>query len=211
MNESVQKSKNISILGILVTILVTAGFVWAAMEWLNRNNEQLSKNTIQADEQNTFLNMRLISQAQKKYIQKDWNGDGNKTYAVYFVHLWTSVTAKGEPVPVNLIPREIGFATEIARALHGYYFWDLHDHVINADGTLKGFDYTKEWAVIALPALNGETGMLNFLADYSGNIYVNSAKYVPLQYPEDPARSGWKKIDSLEELKTFQKNVVYPE
>ena len=33
-----------------------------------------------------------------------------------------------------------------------------------------------------------KTGMLNFLADHSGNIYVNKAKYIATQYPDDPSR-----------------------
>ena len=211
MNKSeTTQSQNISISGIIVTILVTAGFVWAAGQWLNRNNENEGQSsTMQANEHRTLSHLQLISQAQKKYIQNDWDQDGKKTYAMYFVHLWTSLDKEKDPVAVNYISRDLGFATEAARAVDGYYFYDLHDQMVPGTGEVRPFNYEKEWCILGMPVYHGKTGKINFIADHSGNIYVNKAKYVPAQYPGEPSRFGWTKIDNLEQLQAFQKNISY--
>ena len=117
-------SRNISITGIIFSIVVTAGFVWATVQLytLWSGPGQLTVNDMQSNEQRAFLNLRSIAQAQKKYKETDWDGDGKKTYAKYFIHLWTSVSAAGDPVCVELIPKKLGFAIEPARAINGYYF-----------------------------------------------------------------------------------------
>jgi hypothetical protein len=201
MNEN-----KVSITGIVFTIAVTIGFIWAAAQWLHRNAnpDKLTVERMQANERTAFSNLKLISQAQKKYKETDWDKDGKKTYVMYFVHLWRSVTTTGEPIKVDFIPKRLGFAMDAARAIDGYYFVDLHDRVWQ--GNTKSLDYEKEWAVLAVPVSNGPGGLLNFLADQSGNIFVNSAKYVPLQYPENLAASGWKKIETIQQLIELQHN-----
>jgi hypothetical protein len=211
MTEAMQKNQ-FNITGIIVTIAVTAGFIWAAMQVLNRDSDQaqLPVNRMQASEAHAFANLQMISQAQKKYKETDWDGDGNKTYAMYFVHLWTSVSTKSEPIQVGLIPRKLSFAMEADKAIDGYYFIDLHDRVSRQAQGQVPMDYEKEWGVLGLPVNYGRTGMLNFLADQTGGIFVNSAKYVAPQCPENPAAAGWMKIDGVEQLKDFQKKIIYP-
>jgi hypothetical protein len=165
---------------------------------------------MQINEQHAFLNLQIISQAQKKYKETDWDNDGKKTYAKYFIHLWTSVIASGEPIRIGLIPKEIGFAIEPARAIDGYYFVDLHDRVIPTNNETQRLDYEKEWAVLAVPPTDGQTEVQYFLADNSGGIFVKSAKYVPTQYTDDPTSNGWTKIDSIQQLKDYQKKISYP-
>jgi Protein of unknown function (DUF2950) len=211
MNEVLHK-KELSITGIIVSIAVTAFFLWAAMQWYNHNSDQaqLSVGWIQANEVHAFENLLMISQAQKKYKETDWDGDGKKTYAKYFVHLWTSVNAKSEPIRIELIPKKLSFAMEAAKAIDGYYFIDLHDRISRQAPGQIPMDYEKEWAVLGLPVNNGQTGTLNFLADQTGSIFVNSAKYVAPQCPENPAAGGWTKIEGVEQLKDFQKKIIYP-
>ena len=43
-----------------------------------------------------------------------------------------------------------------------------------------------------------------------GGIFVKSAKYVPTQYTDDPTSNGWTKIDSIQQLKDYQKKISYP-
>ena len=212
MNEALQK-KEFNITGIIVSIAVTAAFLWAAMQWYNRDSDQaqLPVDGMQANEVHAFANLQMISQAQKKYKETDWDGDGKKTYAKYFVHLWTSVSTKGEPIRIELIPKKLSFAMEAAKAIDGYYFIDLHDRMSPQAGGQVPMDYEKEWAVMGLSINEGQTGMLNFLADQTSSIFVNSAKYVAPQYPENPAASGWIKIEGVEQLKDFQKKIVYPQ
>jgi hypothetical protein len=212
MNEALQK-KEFNITGIIVSIAVTAAFLWAAMQWYNRDSDQaqLPVDWMQANEVHAFANLQMISQAQKKYKETDWDGDGKKTYAKYFVHLWTSVSTKSEPIRIELIPKKLSFAMEAAKAIDGYYFIDLHDRMSRqAEGQVP-MDYEKEWAVMGASINNGQTGMLNFLADQTGSIFVNSAKYIAPQCPENPAAGGWTKIEGVEQLKDFQKKIVYPQ
>jgi len=212
MNEALQK-KELSITGIIVSIAVTAGFVWAAMQLYNRDSgqAQLPVDWMQSNELHAFANIQMISQAQKKYKETDWDGDGKKTYAKYFVHLWTSVSTKSEPIRIELIPKKLSFAMEAAKAIDGYYFIDLHDRISPQAGGQVPMDYEKEWAVMGLSINEGQTGMLNFLADQTGSIFVNIAKYVAPQCPESPAAGGWTKIEGVEQLKDFQKKMVYPQ
>jgi hypothetical protein len=212
MNESLQKNQ-FNITGIIMTIAVTAGFLWMAYQWYNRDSDQsqLSVGRMQADEVHAFTNLQMISQAQKKYRETDWDGDGKKTYAMYFVHLWTSVSTKGEPIRIDLIPKKLAFAMEPAKAIDGYYFIDLHDRVSRQAAGQVSMDYEKEWGVLGLPVKNGQTGILNFLADQTGSIFVNSAKYVAPQCPENPAAAGWIKIEGVEQLRDFQKKIIYPQ
>jgi hypothetical protein len=212
MNEALQK-KELSITGIIVSIAVTAAFLWMACQWYNRDSDQaqLPVDWMQANEVHAFANLQMISQAQKKYKETDWDGDGKKTYAKYFVHLWTSVSTKSEPIRIELIPKKLSFAMEAAKAIDGYYFIDLHDRRSRQAGGQVPMDYEKEWAVMGLPVNNGQTGMLNFLADQTGSIFVNSAKYVAPQCPENPAAGGWIKIEGVEQLKDFQKKIIYPQ
>jgi hypothetical protein len=210
MNETQQK-KQFNIIGIIVTMAITAGFFWAAMQWLNRDSEKaIPVVRMQENEVRAFENLRTISRAQKIYKETDWDGDGEKKYAMYFVHLWTSVSTKSEPVRINLIPKRLAFAMEVAKAIDGYYFIDLHDRLSHQARGQVPMNYEKEWAIMGLPANNGQTGMLNFLADQTGVIFVNSAKYVAPQCPENPAAAGWTKIDSMEQLWDFQNKIIYP-
>ena len=207
-----QHKKEFSIIGIIVTVAATAGFIWAASQWYYCDSDQmkLSIDRIQANELNTFTNLQVIFHAQKKYKEKDWDGDGNKIYAIYFVHLWTSVSTKGEPVLIDLIPKKLAFAMEADKAVNGYYFIDLHDKITRGVQTQVPIDYGKEWVVLALPAGRDRTGVLNFLADQSGSIFVNTAESAATQYPEKPDAAGWIKIEDIEQLKDFQKKTIYP-
>lgn len=210
MNKS---NKKISIAGIIFSIVVTAGFVWAAVQWyaLWSGPGQLTVNDRQSGEQRAFLNLQSLAQAQKKYKETDWDGDGKKTYAKYFIHLWTSVSTAGDPVRVELIPKKLGFALERARAIDGYYFADLHDRILPPNNELQGLDYEKEWAILAVPLTDSQTEMLYFLADNSGSIFVRPAKYIPLQYLDNPLSNGWTKIDTIQQLQDFQKRIIYPQ
>src|SRR5664279_2689909 len=108
------RKKKLSTAGIILTIAVSAGFVWAAMQWLGRDVSatQFTAEGMKANERKAFSNLQLISQAQKIYKETDWDGDGKKTYAMYFVHLWRSVSPTGQPIRVELIPRRLGFAMD---------------------------------------------------------------------------------------------------
>jgi len=207
------KSDNkISITGVIFSIVITVCFVWGTVQWYNLwQSPKSTVQNMQINEQHAFLNLQIISQAQKKYKETDWDKDGKKTYAKYFIHLWTSVSASGEPIRIGLIPKELGFAIELARTIDGYYFVDLHDRVLPANNETQRLDYEKEWAVLAVPLTDGQTEARYFLADNSGSIFIKSAKYVPPQYFDNPLSNGWTEIDTIQQLKDFQKKIIYPQ
>jgi hypothetical protein len=221
MNESDKKNeplktsggKKLTVTGIIFTIIATAGFLWAAIQWQKtwQKPDMATAQDMQLNEQHAFLNLQTIANAQKKYKETDWDGDGKKVFSKFFIHLWTSVSPSSDPIAVNLIPRKIAFATEESRAIDGYYFADLHDLDLPEERGKQSLNYESQWAVLALPTDHGQTGILNFLADSSGSIFVNPAKYIPMLYPEVPASKGWLKIESIQQLQEFQKKLSYPQ
>jgi hypothetical protein len=198
MDKSVKK---LNLTGIVFSIIVTAGFVWAAMHlyafWAGPGKSAALD--IKSNEVSAFLNLQLISQAQKKYKEADWDKDGKKTFAKYFIHLWSSVGCSGEPIYVGLIPKKLAFAIETTRAIDGYYFVDLHDRVFS-NGETQRLDYEKEWAVLAVPVGDGQRDAKYFLADSSDNIFVKTARYIAPQYFDDLISNGWTKIDTIKQL-----------
>jgi hypothetical protein len=128
---------------------------------------------------------------------------------MFFVHLWTSVSQRGESIPVKLIPRELAFAMEDTLMVDGYYYVDLHKRRLEGNA-FREFDYEKEWAMAAVPGNAGRTGVLSFIVDQGNVIYVTPRRHSQPEYPHEPEGSGWKRIDTAAELKEFQKFVNYP-
>ena len=162
-----RQNKKITAPGVIITVLVTFGFLWAASQWFNRYDwpPKLTVGDMQANEVHAFENLTLIAQAQEKYKLRDWDGNGKKTYADYFVHLWTTVDKENTPVLIELIPRKLGFAMGPTEAVDGYYFLDLHSRVLLEKGQKSKLNYEKEWAVIGVPAAPRKTGFLLFMTD----------------------------------------------
>ena len=202
-----EKRSNTTPTGVVLTIVVTIGFVWAGFQWINRYNwpRRLTIRDRRANEITAFENLRRISQAQAEYKKTDWDHDGRKTYAMFYVHLWKSIDANNESVPVGLIDKELGFAMGLSRPLSGYYFLDLNTGAIpNNPREERVLDPEKEWAVTAVPIGYKNTGRITFLADNTGAIYAQKYYAIPYRCPHDPAAEGWKKIENLQQLKDFQ-------
>jgi hypothetical protein len=207
----IRQNKKISVPGVIITVLVTLGFLWAAVQWYNRYDwpPKLTVTDMQTNEVHAFENLKLIAQAQEKYKVQDWDGNGEKTYADYFVHLWTTVDKKNDPVLIELIPRKLGFAMGPAEAVDGYYFVDLHSRVELEKRQKRKLNYEKEWAVVGVPAAPRKTGFLLFMTDNSGQVFAKNTREVPLSYPGNPLLEGWTKIESIQYLKDLQKTIDY--
>lgn len=202
--------KKINVIGIILTVIITVGFTWSIVWLAGLNNEKNLPDVEEkrANEVEAFRNLKAIADAQEKYKQKDWDGDGKKVYAVFYVHLWRSVSLKGEPIRVNLIPKKLAFAMEASGMVNGYYYKDLRLRGTEG-GTGREFAYEKEWAVAALPGTKGITGLLSLITDQTGTVYVTPRLHTGLDFPRDPAANGWTRINTIEELREFQNKVDY--
>jgi hypothetical protein len=200
----VLKNNHFTIAGIIITVFASIGFAWAGMQYIKLYEEFGPKALIKPDEIKAFKNMKRIAQAQEEYIQKDWDRDGKKTYAHFFVHLWRSVDVKGKPVSVGLIPKRLGFAMEPSSAVNGYYYMDIHESLGEDENTLKPIDYQKGWAIVAMPADYTDKDLWVFIAD-SGRIFAKEIRHcygwMPTQFPLDPISEGWKEINSVKDVK----------
>jgi hypothetical protein len=206
-----RQNKKISVPGVVITVLATFGFIWAAVQWYNRYDwpQKLTVGDMRANEVQAFENLTLIAQAQGKYKLGDWDGDGRKTYADYFVHLWTTVDKENEAVLIELIPRKLGFAMGPSEAVDGYYFVDLHSRELSEKGQKRKLDYEREWAVVGVPAEPRQTAFLLLLMDNSGQFFAKNSREVPRSYPDHPPSDGWTRVESVRDLSTLQKTVDY--
>jgi len=204
-------NRRFNIVGIVFTVLVTAGFLWAAWQWFNRYNwpPPLSVEDMQRNEAQAFTHLQQIARAQERYKDVDWDGNGRTTYAQFPAHLWISVNADNEQIPVKLISRELGFAMGPAEAIDGYYFRNFETRESLKTGTIQRLDDEKEWAMACIPAIYQKTGILLFLADSSGQIVVKEARNMPAHYPADPLAEHWTPVTTLQELKEIQATLSY--
>ena len=192
---------------LLLTVAVLAGFVWAGTRWLSlgtatdRGAKQMRANELLAHQR-----LQEIARAQHQYRQRDWDGDGQKTYARFHIHLWRGVRPDGVPVAVKLISRELAFAMAPGFALDGYYYKDIHARAVVATlqnrpaGSVTGrLDPAREWALAAIPYKPNETGVLSFIAHSSGAIWTQ----LPVT-GDAPTKPKWVKITSKEHLQRLQ-------
>lgn len=202
------KNNKITIAGIVFTILVTIGFVWAAAQWLGRNNwpQEPGLKNMPKNEKQAYRNFRLIIDAQEKYYKTDWNKDGKNEYAAFLVHLWKSIDQQSQPLSVGLISKKLGYAMGPSLAVSGYYFKDLYKNK-SAQGDIKQIDHEKAWAMVCIPKTYGKTGRLIFIADNTGRVFARSSKIIPDCYPENPETEDWTKISNAEDLASLQESL----
>jgi hypothetical protein len=215
--------------GVLLCALIAAGLGWALVRWLAGAHEvpTVEPGTLERNERLAYDRLRQIAQAQERYAARDWDGDGRRSYADFTVHLWRSVDAEGNPLPVELIARELGFAMVREFALDGYLFRSLHWRDASGDDTAEPkdggtrrssrarprepIDPEKTWAVVAEPTEALKTGRLALLADSSQSIWVAPASAHALEVaPADPEADGWTRVRTVEELTAYQQASARP-
>ncbi|MCP4746235.1 MAG: hypothetical protein GY874_08855 [Desulfobacteraceae bacterium] len=197
--------RNYTVSGLIATLAGTAFFIAAAFEWHHIFREpQPSAQQVLTEQIKARKHLKQIYKAQKHYILKDYDQDGKKEYARFLVHLWQSVTPRGEAFRCELIPKRLGFAMGPSRAVDGYYFLDVHEpNHSKQKGTVadQPIDYTKQWAIAGIPSRMDKTNTLFFIANQSGNIYAKNFSSIPANYPHDPLSDGWVKISDPQSLK----------
>ena len=195
--------KKFSLTGIVMTIMVTIGLAWAAVQWQHRYDwpRPITDKEQEANCIKVFKNLQLICAAQDKYIQKDWDNDGQKVYSRYLAHLWTTLSRQSDPILIELIPKKLAFAMGPANDLEGYYFSDLPERALDSKGNTRKNDYTKEWAIAAIDAAYTQTAGRVFLADNTGKILMKYTTETPEIWPHDPPANGWQVITAIEQIK----------
>ncbi len=207
---NIAQNKKITAAGIVLTIFATAVFLWAANQWFNRYNwpPPLTTEELRSNGIHTFENLRLIAQAQEQYKKTDWDKNGEKTYAVYFTHLWTTVDDNNDPLLIELISKDLAFAFGPYRPEDGYFFSSFYARAAE-NGQPKNLDYKNEWALLAVPAIYTKKGAPIFIVDNSGRIFTQKYNVMVYIYPNNPVEEGWTEIKDLQQLKEFQATVSY--
>lgn len=195
--------KKFSLTGIIMTVMVTIGLVWAVWQWQHRYDwpRPITDKHRMANSIKAFKNLQLICDAQDKYIQTDWDNDGQKVYSRYLAHLWTTLSRQSDPIIIELIPKELAFAMGPANDIEGYYFSDLSERELDSKDNTRKNDYTKEWAIAAVNATYSQEDRIVFLADNSGKILMKYTTETPTIWPHDPTANGWETITAIEQIR----------
>ncbi len=193
------------LVALLLCAAVGSCFAWGSLRWSTLGQPpKPSPAAAAANERLAYQRLGQIMEAQHQYRQRDWDGDGDRTYARFHVHLWQSVRTDGQIVPTRLIPRRLGLAMVPGFALDGYYYRDVFSsavlaHIQKKPASTAALDPAREWAVAALPHKPKQTGTLSFVAHSSGAIWAQ------LPPSEDaPSKPRWVKVGSMEQLKRLQ-------
>jgi hypothetical protein len=199
--ESKTSKQKPNLTGILFTIIVSIGLGWAIYRLAGLSYEPvpLTAGEIKQNEIEAYRNIKRIAEAQDRYVLEDRDGDGKKQYAVFYIHLWTTISRDGERIRLEFIPRELGFAMEVGNSLSGYYFMDLRKRRSDRR-TAVDLNYENEWALAAIPAVRGQTGNLTFIIDQGKKVYATPNVYLQPEYPVDPVGKGWVSIEGVEDL-----------
>ncbi len=201
--------------GLIFTFLISIAFIWASNQWIKRDSplSVTSPERMRSNEILAFKRLEQIYDAQSQYILKDWDSDGEKNYAEFLVHLWKSIDGNANPVSVDLIPKELGYAMRRSYALDGYFFVDIHYRGEDNDATEQNeIDHKKEFIIAAFPASVGKTGLLSFIVNSNGQIFVkkidsikNDSDVGLFVSPQDLIKDGWKLIQNKNEIQIIQK------
>jgi hypothetical protein len=159
---------------------------------------------------------RAIGDAQREYAQRDVNGNGVREYARKFISdpgthnglYWP--TAPGEdPSPLGELAAEAqgeGYAitpTTQPRPYHGYLYRVLTAQGRDAPGgpmnyVIKG-QLIGGFAVVAWPAEYGNSGIMTFITNYSGDVYQKDlgeqTDKLAREMTEYNPDASWKKAD----------------
>jgi hypothetical protein len=130
--------------------------------------------------------LRAYVEAQEIYRRGNREGNGKPTYAHPFTKLGTGdLDGGGGRVP--LIDSAFAAATSPDSPKHGYWFKDME--------TIGGkpIDWTKDFALCAMPARYGKTGWRVFIIKTDGTTWAKDlgrSDFVA-DFPADPAAAGW--------------------
>jgi hypothetical protein len=179
--------------------------------------EEILNRRIGENELSTVQTLLAVVDAQREYAMKDRDNDGVREYARKFGSdpgkkngLYWPTNPGEEPSPLGELvadARAEGYQRSGAKQgpipFHGYYFRILTQQGPQAPG--GAFDYIVKkkmiggFAVIAFPALYGNSGVMTFIVNHEGVIYQkdlgrNTAQVGKAMSEFDPDKT-WKKVE----------------
>lgn len=180
--------------GVVITALAVLTLVAGAALWLDRLSPTIQASLVDkaANERHTAASLQQFIAAQDSYRQRGLGPGGRQEYATFFSHLWTAVGEDSRPIPLDYIPRELAFATGPSTAVAGYWYDDLHLKTL-PNGERSPLEMTTEWAVYAMPAVQGESGDLTFVATKNG-VWAKQVDNVLDAVPANFEDEGWEKL-----------------
>ncbi|MBN2534290.1 MAG: DUF2950 family protein [Spirochaetales bacterium] len=207
------------ITAFIFLLLAVICFAWVVSKWpytAEQTGRTVSPHTIQTNESAAYKMIKQIIRAQDEYHSVDYNNNGKLEYALFPVHLWTTVDEKANPLFLGLLPGDIASAMGPSLAVKGYYFNFLHVKecppwlpVVNEElgmyygyKNLEEIDYASEWVLTAQPAHYGKSGKLSFIAHSSGQIWGKDVMYAQIikWFPFSLSLDGWKVIREDEDI-----------
>ncbi|HYN38914.1 MAG TPA: DUF2950 domain-containing protein [Rhodospirillales bacterium] len=145
--------------------------------------------------------------AQKEYLQNDWNGDGVREYAMRGLSTpgkrdglyWASLPGEPEsPIGAELADAKVG------QPYHGYLYKILTAQGTSAPGGARSYirngRMTEGYALVAWPAKYDDTGVMTFIVNQDGIVYQknlgpNGGAVAKAMKAYDPD-SSWQKAQS---------------
>jgi len=145
-----------------------------------------------SQEENAVGNLRAYAQGQEIYRRVQnlrESGEGHQPYAHPFTVMYVPVECVG--CPVQILDSAFAKATSPSTPKHGYYFVDMK--------TIGGkpIDWDKDFALCAIPAVYGRTGLRVFIVRTDGWVWGKDfGRAVEVtDYPANPAEEGWQPAD----------------
>jgi hypothetical protein len=174
--------------------------------------EEIINRRIGENELEAIQTSLAIGDAEREYYMTDPNGDAVMQYATKFLSstgkrdglYWP--TKPGEPLsPLGEFAAnatEEGYRVSHANPYHGYYFRLLSSQGKSAPG--GAYDYMAHgkqiggYAIVAYPAVYGDTGIMTFMTSHSGIVYQRdlgpSTKTTEEKIKTFDPGPGWTKV-----------------
>ena len=179
--------------------------------------EEILNRRIGENELSTVQTLLAVVDAQREYAMKDRDNDGIREYAEKFGSdpgkkngLYWKTNPGEEPSPLGELVADAlaeGYSRTGTKQgpfpFHGYYFRMLKKQGKHATG--GAFDYVVKnkmiggFAVVAYPAVYGNSGVMTFMVNHEGVVYEkdlgkNTAKTATTMMSFDPDKT-WKKVE----------------
>jgi prepilin-type N-terminal cleavage/methylation domain-containing protein len=147
----------------------------------------LLQSKLVANETSAIAALRAYAGAQAVFLNTDHDRDGILEYADEFRDLYYT-EVDGEPIA--FIDKAFADAADTSSPRGGYFFEDLSEHEVYGP-----FDYASQFALSALPARYGGSGVNTLVIDRAGIVYQKdreSNASLEGVYPDvETSDSGW--------------------